>query len=74
MLRIRNRPTAYCVLFLVGEDARCKVLLFATEAVSWHAPDLWILKIFSNITATEISAGRVSPLPAHRESNSSQPR
>ena len=52
MLQILNRSTVYCALFLVGGDARFKVLLFAIEAVSWHALDLWIPKIFSNMAAT----------------------
>lgn len=52
MVYAPKRPHTHCDLFLVVRDANCKGSLFPLDAVSQHAPGLWVPKIVPQMAAT----------------------
>lgn len=63
--KLQSGHYMYRALFFVGGGARCKSLFLTLEAVSQHAPDLWLSKIFPYMVGTYTFVGFISQLAAH---------
>lgn len=50
--------------FLMVREAKCNQVLFPLERMSWHAPDLWTPKHFTDNVSLNIHSNYLPPARA----------